>query len=218
MSVQVLGISGSPIPNSNTDRAVRAVLEATGLTTAFVKLSNLRMEPCRACLGCKDTNHCVVQDDAQALAEQFRDARAFVLGAYTPYSSLDARSKTFMERMYCLRHQTGLNKGKVGAAVITTACSPDVPGMPPASQTATTQLGMWMMEEGMVNVGTMVLLGNVPCIRCGYGDNCEFSGVKMLHGPDATVQSVGIKDFDADTAMLRNAQHLGQKIRAAVVA
>ena len=82
MSAEVLGISGSPLPNSNTDRAVRCVLEATGLTTAFVKLSNLRMEPCRACLACKDTNQCVVQDDAQALSEQFRTAKAFVLGTY----------------------------------------------------------------------------------------------------------------------------------------
>ncbi len=218
MSVEVLGISGSPIPNSNTDRAVKCVLEATGLTTAFIKLSDLHMEPCRACLGCKNTNHCVVKDDAQALAERFHTAKAFVLGAYTPYSSLDARSKTFMERMYCLRHQTGLNKGKVGAAVITTACPPEVPGMPPASQTATTQIGMWMMEEGMVNAGSMVILGNVPCIRCGHGDQCEFSGVKMLHGPDATVASLGVRQFEDKDALVQNARDLGLKIRAALSA
>jgi multimeric flavodoxin WrbA len=99
MAAEVLGISGSPIPDSNTDRAVKCALEATGLSTDFVKLSDLRMEPCRACLGCKDTNKCVVEDDAQALAEKFRTAKAFVLGAYTPYSSLDARTKMFMERM-----------------------------------------------------------------------------------------------------------------------
>lgn len=218
MSVEVLGISGSPIPNSNTDRAVRAVLAATGLTTSFIKLSDLRMEPCRACLGCKDTNHCVVQDDAQALSEQFRMAKVFVLGTYTSYSSLDARSKMFMERMYCLRHQVGLNKGKVGAAVITTAWPPDVPGMPPASQTTTTQINIWMMEEAMVNVGALVILGNVPCIRCGYGDSCAYSGVKMLHGPEATVASLGVRQFEGDEVLLRGARELGQKIRAALSA
>ena len=218
MSAEVLGISGSPIPNSNTDRAVRCVLEATGLTTAFVKLSDLRMEPCRGCLGCKDTNQCVVCDDGQALAEQFRAAKAFVLGAYTPYSSLDARSKMFMERMYCLRHRTGLNQGKVGAAVITTACPPEVPGMPPASQTATAQINIWMMEEAMVNVGSMVILGNPPCIRCGYGDQCEFSGIKMLHGPEATVASVGVRQFEEGDALVNGARELGAKIRVAVLA
>lgn len=29
--MKILGISGSPIPNSNTDRAVKAVLSGTGL-------------------------------------------------------------------------------------------------------------------------------------------------------------------------------------------
>ena len=41
MSVQVVGISGSPIPDSNTDRAVERILELTGLTSQFVKLSDL---------------------------------------------------------------------------------------------------------------------------------------------------------------------------------
>ncbi len=218
MAVEVLGISGSPIPDSNTDRAVKCALEATGLSTAFVKLSDLRMEPCRACLGCKDTNVCVVQDDTQALAEQFRGAKAFVLGAYTPYSSLDARSKMFMERMYCLRHLTGLNRGKIGATVITSACPPDVPGMPPAYETAVTQVNIWMMEEGMNNLGSMVVLGNVPCIRCGYGDQCEMSAIKMLGGAEATVASFGVHRFEASDALQQNARDLGQKIRAAVLA
>jgi hypothetical protein len=124
----------------------------------------------------------------------------------------------FMERMYCLRHQVGLNKGKVGAAIITTACPPGVPGMPPASQTATAQIGLWMMEEGMVNVGSMVILGNPPCIRCGYGDQCEFSGVKMLHGPDATVASLGVRRFEDEESLVNGARELGVKIRAAVLA
>ena len=124
MSVQVVGISGSPIPDSNTDRAVKRILEFTGLTSRFVKLSDLDLAPCRACLGCVKTNQCVVQDDGQALAELFHDASAFVIGGYTPYSSLDARTKAFMERMYCHRHRVGGNARKFGVAVITTACPP----------------------------------------------------------------------------------------------
>jgi multimeric flavodoxin WrbA len=216
MAAQILGISGSPIANSNTDQAVRAVLAHSGLEAEFIKLSDLQIEPCRACLGCVTTNQCVVADDGQMLAEKFRAARAFVLGAYTPYSSLDARTKTFMERMYCLRHLTGLNRGKIGAAVITTACPPDNPQMPPAVATATTQIGVWMMEEGMQNLGSMIILGNVPCIRCGHGDQCEMSGIKMLSGPDATVASVGVRSFAAQPPLLQAARELGERIRAAV--
>ncbi len=215
MAAQILGISGSPIPNSNTDQAVRAVLAHSGLESEFIKLSDLTIEPCRACLGCVHTNQCVVADDGATLAEKFRAARAFVLGAYTPYGSLDARTKTFMERMYCLRHLTGLNRGKIGAAVITTACPPDNPQMPPAAATATTQIGVWMMEEGMQNLGSIILLGNVPCIRCGHGDQCEMSGVKMLSGPGATVASVGVRCF-ADQPAMAAARELGARIRATV--
>ena len=216
MAAQVLGISGSPVRNSNTDRAVQAVLEHTGVETEFIKLSELSMEPCRACLGCVDSNECVVKDDGRVLAEKFREARAFVLGAFTPYSSLDARTKTFMERMYCLRHETGLNRGKIGAAVLTTACPPGFEGLPPAADTAGSQIGFWMMEEGMANLGTLVILGNVPCIRCGHGDECEMSGIKMLSGPEATVESVGVNTFEGDPSLVESAEQLGRRIGEAL--
>ncbi len=41
MSIEVLGISGSPIENSNTDRLIQAVLDATELECEFVKLSRI---------------------------------------------------------------------------------------------------------------------------------------------------------------------------------
>lgn len=216
MPIEILGISSSPIPNSNTDRAVQAVLAASGLESDFVKLSKLKIEPCRACLGCKESNHCVVRDDGRELAERFRTVKAFVLGVWTPYSSLDARAKAFMERMYCLRHQVGLNRGKHGAMVITSAIPSGCATLPPAADVATQQIGFWMMEEGMVNHGSVVLLGNVPCIRCGFGDQCELSGIAMIHGPTATVESAGINDFDDNPEARAAAKQLGEALGKAV--
>jgi multimeric flavodoxin WrbA len=218
MDVQVLGVSGSPIPNSNTDRAVKLILDQTGLPSEFVKLSNLDISPCQACLGCVETNRCVVEDDGRDLAELFRRVPAFVLGAYTPYSSLDARTKAFMERMYCFRHQAGGNAGKFGVSVITTACPPGAEGLPPAAETAGSQLRFWMMEEGITELGSMVVLGNVPCIRCGHGDDCPVSGVKMVHGPQATVASVGVHALEDDDHLQQTAKELAGKIREAVSA
>ena len=40
MGIHVLGVSGSPVPNSNTDRAVKAIMKASGLEHDFVKLSD----------------------------------------------------------------------------------------------------------------------------------------------------------------------------------
>ena len=74
-----------------------------------------------------------------------------------------------------------------------------------------------MMEEGMTNLGTLVIQGNVPCIRCGYGDDCSMTGIKMLHGPEASVASVGIKNFEEDFALMAAAQELAEKLREAVL-
>ncbi len=69
----------------------------------------------------------------------------------------------------------------------------------------------------MKNLGSMVVHGNVPCIRCGRGDACEMSGVKMVFGPDATVASVGVNTFEEDPSLLQAAKDLGAKIRRAVL-
>jgi multimeric flavodoxin WrbA len=45
MSIEVLGISGSPVKNSNTDRLVKAVMDASGLKSEFVKLSLIDVRP-----------------------------------------------------------------------------------------------------------------------------------------------------------------------------
>jgi multimeric flavodoxin WrbA len=217
MDVQVLGVSGSPIPNSNTDRAVKLILEHTGLRTKFVKLSELDMVPCRGCLGCVENNECVVQDDGQQLAADFRQAAAFVLGAFTPYSSLDARTKMFMERMYCFRHQASRSAGKFGASVITTACPPYGTNLPPAVETASAQIRVWMTEEGILDIGSMVVLGNVPCIRCGHGDDCPVSGIQLIHGAEATVASVGVQSLEDDPLAMENAKQLGEDLRRAVL-
>jgi len=117
--VQVLGISGSPVKNSNTDRLIQAILKHTGLKTEFIKLSNLRAQPCRACLGCASDNICKVQDDFQCLAPRIESAQALVVGGYSPYGSLDGFTKSFLERLFSLRHPKGLNRNKFAVTVIT---------------------------------------------------------------------------------------------------
>lgn len=208
--MKVLGVSGSPIKNSNTDRAVQAVLDATELETEFVKLSDYSLESCRACLGCLESNECVLDDDGDLLREKVLEADALVVGGFTPYSSLDARTKTFLERLYPGRHRLGAYRGMPAAAVITTAVPPRNEKLPPASETATSQLSFFFMEEGMENVGAVVVMGNVPCMKCGYGDECEMSAVQMLYGPDATTEKVGINRFEEQPGAVERTRELGR--------
>lgn len=213
MAIQVLGISGSPVPDSNTDRAVKAILRHSGLASHFIKLSDLQIGPCRACLSCKEDHHCALEDDGRSLANYFAQVPAFVLGAYTPYGSLDARTKTFMERMFCLRHQTGSNVGKVGVSVITTACPASESGRPPA-ELAQAQIAAWMAAEGMENLGSLVLQGNSPCSSCGHGDDCPVSAVKLAGSSPA---SRGVRLFEDDPALAAAAHDLGQRLCRAVL-
>ena len=210
--MRVLGVSGSPIKNSNTDRALQAALHATGLETEFVKLTDYTVAPCKACLGCVKTNKCVIKDDGILLAQKAKEADALIIAGFTPYSTIDSRTKAFIERLYPLRHRHGFMAGKPGGAVITSAVPEGNEMLPPACQMGINAIQFYMMEEGMNFVGAVRIQGNVPCVKCGFGDECKVSGISMLYGPDATVDSVGIKSFEETPMAVDAAQDLGQQI------
>ena len=215
--MKVLGISGSPIYNSNTDRALKASLEATGLETEFVKLVEYKITPCRACIGCVDTNRCVnTQDDGIMLAEKAKAADALIIACYTPYSSIDALTKAFIERLYPLRHKHGFMAGKPGGAIVTCAVPAASKTLPPAGEMGVNAVMFYMMEEGMNFVGSVRILGYVPCIKCGYGNECKTSGIKMIYGNEATVQSVGVNTFEGQPDALESSRKLGEKIADAL--
>ena len=175
MSLKILGVSGSPVPNSNTDRAVKAVLEASGLESEFVKLSDINVRPCRACKRCVEDNICKQEDDFPALAEKLREAKALVIGAYGPYSSLDAYTKAFLERLWSMRHVKNLNEGKQIVIIVTGL-------IPPISKQVSNSIALEMRMENMEVIDTILIKGNVPCLTCGRGSECKMSGVPMLFG------------------------------------
>ena len=210
--MKILGVSGSPIENSNTDRALRLALESTGMETEFIKLSDYEVAPCRACLECVKTNRCVIEDDGIVLAEKAKEADALIIAGFTPYSSLDARTKAFIERLYPLRHTRGYMAGKPGGAIITCAIPPGNEILPPACETGINSIKYYMLEEGMEFVGAVRVLGNVPCIKCGHGDECKMSAVKMIYGPDKMVSSVEIATFEKQPEAVKAAIRLGKEI------
>ncbi|MDH5524624.1 MAG: flavodoxin family protein [Desulfobulbaceae bacterium] len=213
--MKVLAVSGSPIKDSNTDRAVKMVMAATGaIRQDFFKLSDYTIAPCNACLGCVETNRCVIKDDGVMLAEKAFKADIIIIGGYTPYSTLDSRTKAFLERLYPLRHRHGLMIGKVGAAVVTCAIPAGRAGMPPACENGLNAIQYYMMEEGMKYVGGVSVMGNVPCVKCNTGIQCQVSGLKMIHGPAATVESVGISTLEDDPATVAALHKLGEDLVA----
>ncbi|MFZ5761189.1 MAG: flavodoxin family protein [Thermodesulfobacteriota bacterium] len=214
--MKVLGISGSPIANSSTDRAVKMVMAATMARTQwFFKLSDHIVSPCNACLGCVEKNRCVIADDGVMLAEKAFRADVIIVGGYTPYSTLDSRTKAFLERLYPLRHRHGLLADKPGGAVVTCAIPPGQATMPPACENGLNAIRFAMMEEGMRYIGGVAVLGNVPCVKCPSESRCPVSGLKMIHGPDATPESVGITIMENNEETVATLEKLGMNLRRA---
>jgi len=179
MSIEVLGISGSPIENSNTDRLIQAILDATELECEFVKLSQINIRPCLACKQCVPDNICKVKDDFPELAERIKKAKALIIGAYIPYKQIDGFTKALLERFWSLRHVNNLLRGKLCATVLT-YLSPD------AADNVNQSLAKELKEmERMELIGQVKVKGNIPCLTCGEGEECEMSGLRKRYGPDA---------------------------------
>ena len=179
MSIEVLGISGSPIKNSSTDRVIRAMLDATELESEFVKLSRINVRPCFACKQCVPDNICKVKDDFPELAEEIKQAKALIIGAYLPYKQIDGFTKALLERVWSLRHVTNLLKGKLCATVLTYLTTD-------AAHNVNRSLAIELKEmERMELLGQVMIKGNLTCFTCGVGDECEMSGIRRRYGPDA---------------------------------
>ena len=208
MYPQILGISGSPITNSNTDRLVQAVLAASGLQSEFVKLSRINVRPCIACLGCKEDNICKVKDDFPELAEKVRRANGLVVGGYCPYGSVDGFTKAFLERLFSQRHRHGLNRGKL-AAVVTTGIGRGAPGVAEANA----QIAHALKMEGMEILGHLQAVGNPECLVCGFGESCPMSALPWVFGEDTAVTPEKFCRVE-DQEVWGQAQKLGREIAA----
>lgn len=207
MQPRVIGISGSPIKNSNTDRMVQAICQATGQPYEFVKLSKLKVQPCIACLGCKKDNICKVADDFPELAAKVAKANALVVGCYSPYAMTDGFTKAFLERLFSLRHQNGLNRGKLAVAVAT-GIGRGAPGLEEAAAQVTQALTM----EGMSVLGQVKVTGNPECMVCGYGQTCPMSALPWVFGDDTEVTPEKFCKAEDQAEVWQQGQDLGQEI------
>ena len=211
MYPQLIGISGSPIKNSNTDRLVQAVLKSSGLQYEFVKLCKVNIKPCIACLGCAADNICKVEDDFPELAEKLKNAHGLVIGSYPPYASVDAFSKAFLERLFSMRHQNHLNKGKL-AVVITTGIGRGAPGLDEAGQ----QVSMALQMEGMEVMGQLKAVGNAECLVCGYGETCPMSALPWVFGKDFQITPDKFCNVEDQPEVWNQAKQLGQDLAGKV--
>lgn len=202
---EVLGISGSPVPNSNTDRLIQHILSNTGRTSEFIKLSRLNIRPCLACKKCVPSNICIQKDDFCEIAEKMKHAKAIIIGGYTPYGMLDAFTKAILERMWSMRHVNSLNEGKLTVTVISSLTEE-------VGKRVLNEMAHVMCVERTNHIGELMIKGNLPCLVCGCGDNCKNGhGIQALYGDSAKASS----DYCAaveNQEVWKEAEHIGKQI------
>jgi multimeric flavodoxin WrbA len=216
--VEVLGISGSPVNNSNLDRLIQAILEATDLEVSFIKLSHLHITPCRACLKCVPTNRCIQRDDWAKITEKMLGAKALVIGAYTTFNTLDGWTKILLERMFAFRHQKNILQGKIGVAVgMGYKCAElDYEG-PPSAEVVADYLESVLKGYGVKVIGKVMGRGNPPCLSCGAGETCDYSNVIRIWGKGASITPDKFSRIENQKEILAQARSLGKQIKKMLV-
>lgn len=117
--MKVLLINGSPRAKGNTSIALNEmikVFEASEIETELIHIGNKVIRGCIACGNCFKLGRCVFNDVVNEVAPKFMEADGLVVGTPVYYSSPNATTLAFLDRLF---YSTPFDKtGKVGAGVV----------------------------------------------------------------------------------------------------
>jgi multimeric flavodoxin WrbA len=102
--MKIIGFSASPRKEGNTAWIVNKILEGAkeqGAETQSWYFSDLDINPCRSCYGCKQGDRgCIINDDMQKLYSAIEHADALVLGSPVYMGQMSAQAKIFTDRLF----------------------------------------------------------------------------------------------------------------------
>jgi multimeric flavodoxin WrbA len=121
--MKVIGISGSPRKNGNTEFLIRLALEEMGregIETELIPLADKEISPCNACMACKtDKNQCVIQDDFDPIFLKMKEADGIILGTPVYFGSATPNIKSLIDRAgYVCRQGQNFFYRKAGAPIV----------------------------------------------------------------------------------------------------
>ena len=124
---KILAINGSPRSNGSTAKVLNVISEKmiSGYSTEIINLGELKISHCKACMNCKKTGVCAINDDMTPLYEKIRDADVLIFGTPVYFGAETGLFKNFLDRMYAMvQVKNGvrnpeLGKPKKGSAFIT---------------------------------------------------------------------------------------------------
>lgn len=200
---KILGFSGTAIKSGTIEKAMEQVLKASEHDYEIIHLNELKIGPCTGCLNCAKDNRCAQVDDMNDLLDKIKDIDAMVFSGFPTFGTLNALTKTFLERLYPLRHKKMLTTGKIGAAIAGGIINNDA---------VKEDLSNYFKWLEMKCVGAITVNGNVPCLSCGFGEKCDYSVAAMMYGKEAKITPDLFYHFEDDEDSKKRAVELGKKL------
>lgn len=120
--IHILGIVGSPRVRGNTECLVAEALKAAeeeGAKTELLRLANKEIKPCDACLSCRKTGECRIEDDFKSVFDKMVEADGIILATPVYFGSATPEMKALIDRAGYLSIAKGrVFENKAGGAVV----------------------------------------------------------------------------------------------------
>jgi len=163
---KVLGVSGSPRRNGNTELLLKELLngaESSGLEVELIILSELSISPCTSCDSCQKDGQCVINDDMQLMYGKLLEADYVVFASPVYFKGVSAQMKAFIDRCQALWSRKYILKQKL--------VSPDRPG----------RKGYFISTSG--SVGNNIFSGAIMTIKSIFHVlDIEYKGELLFEG------------------------------------
>ena len=121
--IYIIGIVGSPRVEGNTEKlvveALKAASEEEGVQTELIRLTGKEIKPCDACLSCRKTGECHINDDFQEIFEKMVKADGIILASPVYFGSATPQIMALIDRAGFVSGARGrVFENKVGGPLV----------------------------------------------------------------------------------------------------
>ena len=105
--MKILGVCGSHREESNTNKLIKKVAEASGAPFELIYLGNLDIKPCTGCCACMmNEGQCAIRDDMDHVYEKLLNADGLIFGGPTYFMDLNGSTKDFIDRTMAIFYRS----------------------------------------------------------------------------------------------------------------
>lgn len=98
---KVIGICGSPRPQSNTEYYTKYVLEKinkAGIEVEYISLKDKVIGECTGCYDCVSLGKCSIDDDFHEVFQKVMESQGVILASPVYHASITPKLKSFLDR------------------------------------------------------------------------------------------------------------------------